>query len=209
MRCAGVGAKGGGASQYAGLGSRPAAAAAPPPPRRRPAAAPAVEGLMYLAPACTFWLALGSLALEFRPMLEAGAFGLMAARPAKFLAAAVMGFLVNSLAYIVIQVGKRGGGCGMVCGEGGHPGGVKKAGQLAGLRRQTGGVGGGGWGHSGGVGPGPSRQGRSSASAPSTTARPPTPPPHHTPPPAHRTSPTPPPPPRSRPPPSRSRCWAR
>ncbi|KAL4439240.1 hypothetical protein ABPG77_004142 [Micractinium sp. CCAP 211/92] len=62
-----------------------------------------IEGLMYLAPACTFWLALGSLALEFRPMLESGAFGLMAERPLKFLAAAVMGFLVNSLAYIVIQ----------------------------------------------------------------------------------------------------------
>ncbi|KAL4428420.1 hypothetical protein ABPG75_002509 [Micractinium tetrahymenae] len=62
-----------------------------------------IEGLMYLAPACTFWLALGSLCLEFRPMLEAGAFGLMAERPLKFLSAAAMGFMVNSLAYIVIQ----------------------------------------------------------------------------------------------------------
>ena len=63
-----------------------------------------VEGLMYLAPACTFWLALGSLLLELRPMLAAGAFGLMAQRPGAFLAAAAMGFAVNSLAYIVIQV---------------------------------------------------------------------------------------------------------
>jgi anaerobic selenocysteine-containing dehydrogenase len=59
---------------------------------------------MYLAPACTFWLIIGSLILEFRPMLESGAFLLMAERPAKFLAAAMMGFAVNSLAYIVIQV---------------------------------------------------------------------------------------------------------
>ncbi|PSC69942.1 Triose-phosphate transporter domain isoform B [Micractinium conductrix] len=62
-----------------------------------------IEGLMYLAPACTFWLALGSLLLELRPMLAAGAFGLMAQRPGAFLAAAAMGFAVNSLAYIVIQ----------------------------------------------------------------------------------------------------------
>ena len=32
---------------------------------------------MYLAPACTFWLLLGSLALEYRPMVAEGAFGLM------------------------------------------------------------------------------------------------------------------------------------
>jgi hypothetical protein len=60
---------------------------------------------MYLAPACTFWLLIGSAALEWRPMLASGAFGLMAERPGKFMAAAVMGFAVNSLAYIVIQVG--------------------------------------------------------------------------------------------------------
>ena len=65
----------------------------------------AVEGLMYLAPACTFWLLIGSTVLELRPMLASGAFGLMLERPVKFLAAAMMGFAVNSLAYIVIQVG--------------------------------------------------------------------------------------------------------
>jgi hypothetical protein len=32
---------------------------------------------MYLAPACTFWLALGSMALEHRTMVQEGAFGLM------------------------------------------------------------------------------------------------------------------------------------
>jgi hypothetical protein len=62
-----------------------------------------IEGLMYLAPACTFWLVIGSLLLELRPMLDSGAFLLMWQRPAKFLAAAMMGFAVNSLAYIVIQ----------------------------------------------------------------------------------------------------------
>lgn len=58
---------------------------------------------MYLAPACTFWLAIGSAALEYSKMQEEGAFLLMAARPLKFLTAAAMGFMVNSLAYIVIQ----------------------------------------------------------------------------------------------------------
>lgn len=32
---------------------------------------------MYLAPACTFWLFLGSMLLEFRNMVADGAFGLM------------------------------------------------------------------------------------------------------------------------------------
>lgn len=62
-----------------------------------------IEGLMYLAPACTLWLILGCSVLELRPMLAEGAFGLMAQRPLSFLAAAVMGFAVNALAYIVIQ----------------------------------------------------------------------------------------------------------
>lgn len=62
-----------------------------------------IEGLMYLGPACTFWLIIGSLALEFRPMLAAGAFGLVAEKPLKFMLAAAMGFGVNSLAYIIIQ----------------------------------------------------------------------------------------------------------
>ena len=62
-----------------------------------------IEGLMYLAPACTFWLLLGSMALEWRAMYEAGALALIVHQPAKFLCAAAMGFGVNSLAYIVIQ----------------------------------------------------------------------------------------------------------
>ncbi len=59
---------------------------------------------MYLAPACCFWLLIGSMVPELGPMLESGAFGLMAERPLKFMCAAGMGFAVNSLAYIVIQV---------------------------------------------------------------------------------------------------------
>lgn len=58
---------------------------------------------MYLAPACTFWLALGSAWLELPAILASGSLGVVAAAPYKFLAAAAMGFTVNSLAYIVIQ----------------------------------------------------------------------------------------------------------
>ena len=35
----------------------------------------AVEGLMYLAPACVFWLLIGVGLLEFRTMVAEGAFG--------------------------------------------------------------------------------------------------------------------------------------
>ncbi len=58
---------------------------------------------MYLAPACLLWLGVGVAALELRPMLDEGAFALVAARPAVYTAAAAMGFCVNALAYIVIQ----------------------------------------------------------------------------------------------------------
>jgi hypothetical protein len=62
-----------------------------------------IEGLMYLAPACFFWLALGVYFTEFRPMLESGAFQVVAAQPWKFCLAAGMGFAVNAIAYIIIQ----------------------------------------------------------------------------------------------------------
>lgn len=58
---------------------------------------------MYLAPACTFWLVLGSVWLEVPTILANGSLGVVALAPYKFLAAAAMGFTVNSLAYIVIQ----------------------------------------------------------------------------------------------------------
>ena len=65
---------------------------------------PAVEGLMYLAPACTFWLLIGSLALEWQRMRAGGALAVVLQRPGAFAAAAAMGFAVNLLSYFVIQV---------------------------------------------------------------------------------------------------------
>ena len=62
-----------------------------------------IEGLMYLAPACTGWLFLGSLFLEFPSMRTSGAYQFVADHLFLFCCAAVMGFLVNSLAYIIIQ----------------------------------------------------------------------------------------------------------
>ena len=59
---------------------------------------------MYLAPACAVWLFLGVVVLELPSMLREGAITLVAQNPAKFCAAAVMGFGVNSLAYAVIQL---------------------------------------------------------------------------------------------------------
>lgn len=62
-----------------------------------------IEGLMYLAPACTFWLLLGSFVLERQAMMAEGAWLLVREAPVQFFMAAIMGFAVNSLAYIVIQ----------------------------------------------------------------------------------------------------------
>ena len=58
---------------------------------------------MHLAPACAMWLFLGVLAVEWPQMKREGALDLMRARPLLYLTAAAMGFLVNSLAYVVIQ----------------------------------------------------------------------------------------------------------
>ena len=62
-----------------------------------------VEGLMYLAPACTAWLLLGSAAFELPRMRAEGAWALVTARPAAFSIAAATGFAVNALAYGVIS----------------------------------------------------------------------------------------------------------
>ena len=59
---------------------------------------------MYLAPACSLWLVLGVAVLEWPTMVAENALGLVAAKPLLYLTAAAMGFGVNSLAYIVIQV---------------------------------------------------------------------------------------------------------
>ena len=59
---------------------------------------------MHLAPACSFWLLLGVAFYEWPKMAQANALGLIYAKPLLYLAAAAMGFGVNSLAYIVIQL---------------------------------------------------------------------------------------------------------
>ena len=64
----------------------------------------AVEGLLYMAPACCMWLLLGVAVVEWPRMAAENALGLIAAKPGLYLMAAAMGFGVNSLAYIVIQL---------------------------------------------------------------------------------------------------------
>lgn len=62
-----------------------------------------VEGLMYLAPSCFFWLALGSVWLELPSMMQNNALAVVASQPLFFGSAAVLGFAVNFLAYVIIQ----------------------------------------------------------------------------------------------------------
>ena len=64
----------------------------------------AVEGLLYMAPACCLWLILGVAVVEWPRMAAENALGIIAAKPGLYLMAAAMGFGVNSLAYIVIQL---------------------------------------------------------------------------------------------------------
>ena len=59
---------------------------------------------MHLAPACSFWLLLGVAFYEWPKMAQANALSLIYAKPMLYLTAAAMGFGVNSLAYIVIQL---------------------------------------------------------------------------------------------------------
>lgn len=63
-----------------------------------------IEGLMYLAPACAFWLLLGSLIFEYPQMVAEGTIELVKAHPHYYLACAMMGFLTNALAFGVIKV---------------------------------------------------------------------------------------------------------
>ena len=63
----------------------------------------AVEGLMYLAPACFFWLMAGVAVLEWPAMRDNNALQLIFNKPLVYFAAAAMGFCVNLLAYMVIQ----------------------------------------------------------------------------------------------------------
>ena len=59
---------------------------------------------MYLAPACTLWSALGVWCFEWPTMQRASALSLVAAKPGVYLAAAAMGFGVNWLAFLLIQL---------------------------------------------------------------------------------------------------------
>jgi hypothetical protein len=59
---------------------------------------------MYLAPACCAWLFLGCLAFEVPSIMSSGALAVVRQHPALFLAAALMGFLVNTLAYTTIKL---------------------------------------------------------------------------------------------------------
>lgn len=59
---------------------------------------------MYLAPACVVWSTLGVLLFEWPAMQRTNALALVAAKPYVYLAAAAMGFGVNWLAYVVIQL---------------------------------------------------------------------------------------------------------
>ncbi len=62
-----------------------------------------LEGLMWLAPACSGWLLLASALTEWRGMAERGGLHVMAAHPVAFLVAACIGFGVNALAMSVIS----------------------------------------------------------------------------------------------------------
>jgi hypothetical protein len=65
----------------------------------------AVEGLLYLAPACSFWLLVGCYVWELTSMVEEGAFEIMADNPVLFMTAGVLGFGVNVLSLCVIRLG--------------------------------------------------------------------------------------------------------
>ncbi len=57
---------------------------------------------MYLAPTCALWQATGVLVFEWQDMAANNALALVAAKPALYMAAAALGFGVNTLSYIVI-----------------------------------------------------------------------------------------------------------
>lgn len=64
----------------------------------------AIEGLMYMAPACVFWLAIGSACTELKAMIAANALQKMMDKLPLYLCAAGMGFAVNATAYLTIQL---------------------------------------------------------------------------------------------------------
>lgn len=63
-----------------------------------------IEGLMYLAPACSFWLLIGAVVLEMPSVAEEHAWAVVINNRVLFALAACMGFAVNSLAYTTIKL---------------------------------------------------------------------------------------------------------
>jgi len=62
------------------------------------------EGLTYISSACTFWLMIMALFLEWPQLYSAQAYLLVGEHPLKFLITAVTGFGVNALAILVIKL---------------------------------------------------------------------------------------------------------
>ena len=58
-----------------------------------------IEGMMYLAPACLFWMTLGAAVLEVPTMIQEGAHVIVLQNPLLFCGAATMGFGVTTLAF--------------------------------------------------------------------------------------------------------------
>lgn len=63
-----------------------------------------IEGLMYLAPVCAFWLLLGSAFFEYPQMVAEGTIELVKAHPHYYLTSAMLGFMTNALAFGVIKL---------------------------------------------------------------------------------------------------------
>mmetsp|Transcript_27077 Transcript_27077/g.68122 ORF Transcript_27077/g.68122 Transcript_27077/m.68122 type:complete len:400 (+) Transcript_27077:201-1400(+) len=64
-----------------------------------------IEGLLYLAPACSLWLLMGCYVWELPRMQEERAFAIVAAHPWLFATAGFLGFGVNVLSLCVIRLG--------------------------------------------------------------------------------------------------------
>lgn len=63
-----------------------------------------IEGLMYIAPACTVWLLAGALVAEVPHMMSSGASSVIMTNGGAFLLSACLGFVVNALAYGTIKL---------------------------------------------------------------------------------------------------------